>query len=93
MSYDQTDELCALSIPSDRISFLSFVTEVVNVLGEEYLRSTTEIDLQRILKISTSLEFTGYLGPWDCQHYPVAWAGKYIRKEKTHSGSQRHFEL
>lgn len=57
MSYGQTDDLCELSAPSVRNIFLSFVREVVYLFGEKCLRSPTEIDRQRILKISASRWF------------------------------------
>lgn len=69
-SSDEVDELVAASASSVREIFSSFTEEVVNVLGQEYLRHPTETDLKLILGINSQRVFPGCVGSCDCQHWP-----------------------
>lgn len=87
MSYDQVDELCAMSESSVKLTFEAFLTAICELFESTYLRRPNEDDLRRILAINASRGFPGCLGSWDCQHWhwkncPVAWAGQFTGKEK-----------
>ena len=49
-------------------SLRRFVTTVVDVFGEEYLRSPNENDTSRLLAIGQRRGFPGMLGSLDCMH-------------------------
>ena len=67
-------------------SLRRFVTAVVDVFGEEYLRSPNENDTSRLLAIGQRRGFPGILGSLDCMHWrwkncPNPWRGQYTRHE------------
>ena len=49
-------------------SLRRFVIAVVDVFGEEYLRSPNENDTSRLLAIGQRRGFPGMLGSLDCMH-------------------------
>jgi hypothetical protein len=64
-----------------------FCCAVVEVFGEEYLRSPNEDDVKRLLQEGEQRGFPGMLGSLDCMHWgwkncPTAWQGVYVGKEK-----------
>ncbi|CAN6198287.1 unnamed protein product [Urochloa humidicola] len=63
-------------------SLKKFVKAVVEVFGDEYLRSPNEHDTARLLSIGEQRGFPGMLGSIDCMHWqwkncPTAWQGMY----------------
>ncbi|KAF8391958.1 hypothetical protein HHK36_022298 [Tetracentron sinense] len=64
--------------------FKRFVRVVVEVFGEEYLRSPNNDDISRLLAQGEARGFPGMLGSIDCMHWkwkncPIAWKGQYER--------------
>ncbi|KAM3365542.1 hypothetical protein ACQJBY_015327 [Aegilops geniculata] len=62
-----------------------FVDGVINMFGEEYLRSPTSVDMQRLLQMGETRGFPGMLGSIGCMHWewkkcPVKWV-----RHLTHS--------
>jgi hypothetical protein len=45
-----------------------FVTTIISVFGEEWLRPPSEEEVQRILQHNESHGFSGMLGSIDCMH-------------------------
>ena len=67
-------------------SLRRFVKAVVEVFGEEYLRSPNENDTARLLAIGQRRGFPGMLGSLDCMHWrwktcPNPWRGQYTGHE------------
>ena len=63
-------------------SLRRFVAAVVEVFGDEYLRSPNEDDTARLLAIGERRGFPGMLGSIDCMHWrrkncPYEWQGMY----------------
>ena len=63
-------------------SLRKFVRSIIEVFGDEYLRSPNEHDTARLLAIGESRGFPGMLGSIDCMHWewkncPTAWQGQY----------------
>ena len=63
-------------------SLRKFVRAVVEVFGDEYLRSPNEYDTVRLLATRERRGFPEMLGSIDCMHwkwtnYPSAWQGQY----------------
>ncbi|KAF8405651.1 hypothetical protein HHK36_007727 [Tetracentron sinense] len=63
-------------------SLIRFVRAVVEVFGEEYLRSPNNDDISRLLAQGDACGFPGMLGSIDCMHWkwkncPVAWKCQY----------------
>nr|XP_029709624.1 uncharacterized protein LOC109399029 [Aedes albopictus] len=87
---DAVDEYVRMGESTARKCLLEFCRTVDKVFGEEYLRSPTQSDLQRLLRIGEERGFPGMLGSLDCTHWqwkncPMAWAGQYKGKEKKPS--------
>ncbi|KAM5551648.1 hypothetical protein ABKV19_026477 [Rosa sericea] len=64
-------------------SLKRFVVAVVEVFGDEYLRSPNSDDLTRLLAKGEERGFPGMLGSIDCMHWtwkncPTAWHGMFI---------------
>ncbi|XP_020258921.1 uncharacterized protein LOC109835352 [Asparagus officinalis] len=63
-------------------SLKKFITVVVEVFGDEYLRSPNSDDLKRLLAIGERRGFPGMLGSIDCMHWtwkncPTSWHGMF----------------
>jgi hypothetical protein len=63
-------------------SLRRFVTVVVDIFEDEYLRSPNEADMARLLALGEQRGFPGMLGSIDCMHWawkncPVALQGQY----------------
>lgn len=63
-------------------SLKKFVTTIVEVFGDEYLRAPNTDDLKRLLAIGERRGFPGILGSIDCMHLRLkncatAWHGMF----------------
>ncbi|XP_062206263.1 uncharacterized protein LOC133908286 [Phragmites australis] len=79
---DSLDECLRLGESTIIESMRRFVNAVVQVFGDEYLRSPNEEDTARLLAINSRRGFLGMLGSVDCMHWrwkncPTTWAGSY----------------
>ena len=79
---DATDDYVRIGESTAIESLRRFVSAVVEVFGDEYLRSPNEDDTARLLAIGESRGFPGMLGSIDCMHWrwkncPSAWQGMY----------------
>ena len=66
-----------------------FVSAIIDVFGDEYLRRPNPEDLERLLRKGQQRGFPGMLGSIDCMHWewkncPVAWHGQYLRGDHSH---------
>ena len=64
-----------------------FVVRIVQVFGQEYLRSPNVEDTARRLEMTKARGFPGMLGSIDCMHwtwknYPKAWYGQFYDQKK-----------
>ena len=84
ISSDAVDEYCRLSESSTMDSLKGFTKAVVEEFGPEYLRSPTEKDLQRLLRINTSRGFPGMVASIDCQ--PYEWKACPTGQAGAHKG-------
>jgi hypothetical protein len=67
-------------------SLQRFCRAVVDAFGDEYLRTPTQEDTERILRVNEQRGFPGMLGSLDCMHWawkncPSAWKRQYTGKE------------
>ncbi|RWR93432.1 putative nuclease HARBI1 [Cinnamomum micranthum f. kanehirae] len=65
-------------------SLKKFVQAIIDVFGNEYLRTPNNVDICRLLSEGERRGFSGMLGGIDCMHWkwkscPVAWKGMYAR--------------
>ncbi|XP_062218858.1 uncharacterized protein LOC133918803 [Phragmites australis] len=79
---DATDEFIRIGESTAIESLKRFVQAVVEVFGDEYLRSPNNIDTARLLEMGEARGFRGMLGSIDCMHWkwkncPAAWQGMY----------------
>jgi hypothetical protein len=79
---DQVDEYLRIGETTAIESLKRFVKAVVEVFGDEYLRSPNTNDLARLLAKGKERGFPGMLGSIDCMHWkwkncPTAWHGMY----------------
>ncbi|XP_022681834.1 putative nuclease HARBI1 [Setaria italica] len=79
---DATDDYIRIGESTAIESLRKFVSAVVEIFGDEYLRSPNEDDTARLLAIGESRGFPGMLGSIDCMHWrwkncPSAWQGMY----------------
>jgi len=79
---DATDDYVRIGESTAIESLRRFVSAVVEVFGDEYLRSPNEDDTTRLLAIGENRGFPGMLGSIDCMHWrwkncPSAWQGMY----------------
>nr|XP_011465812.1 PREDICTED: uncharacterized protein LOC101310615 [Fragaria vesca subsp. vesca] len=79
---DYVDEYVQIGESTAIESLKRFVTTVVEVFGDEYLRSPNSDDLARLLTIGEQRGFPGMLGNIDCMHWtwkncPTAWHGMF----------------
>jgi hypothetical protein len=84
---DLTDEYLRIGESTATLSMKRFCRAVVEVFGEEYLRSPNEDDVRRLLQEGKQRGFPGMLGSLDCmrggwKNWPTAWQGVYAGKEK-----------
>lgn len=84
---DAMDEYCRMSESTARNCMMEFCRTIVDIYGNEYLRSPNEKDIRRLVKEGQNRGFPGMLGSLDCCHWewkncPTAWAGQYKGKGK-----------
>ena len=77
---DATDEIVRIGESTVIRSLERLVKAIVQIFGEEYLRSPNDFDTARLLAIGESRGFPGMLGSLDCMHwkwknYPSGWQG------------------
>jgi len=82
-SGDTYDEYLRLADSTSRLCLENFTNAIINLFGDEYLRSPTAEDLQRLLDVGEVRGFPGMIGSIDCMHWewkncPTAWKGQYI---------------
>ncbi|XP_008668743.1 uncharacterized protein [Zea mays] len=75
---DATDEYVRIGESTVIESLRRFVKAVIQVFGDEYLRSPNENDTARLLELGKQRGFPGMLGSIDCMHWrwkncPSAW--------------------
>ncbi|XP_033137263.1 putative nuclease HARBI1 [Brassica rapa] len=81
---DMVDEYLRLGETTARLCVEQFVEGIIYLFGDEYLRSPTPADLQRLLDVGERRGFPGMIGSIDCMHWewkncPTAWKGQYCR--------------
>ncbi|KAL6205172.1 hypothetical protein ACLB2K_022434 [Fragaria x ananassa] len=81
-SADQVDEYLRIGESTAIVSLKRFVKAVVEIFGDEYLRSPNNDDIARLLTMGEQRGFRGMLGSIDCMHWkwkncPKAWHGMY----------------
>ncbi|XP_060206436.1 uncharacterized protein LOC132634159 [Lycium barbarum] len=79
---DATDEYVKIEESTAIESMKRFSPAIVEVFGQQYLRSPISNDVARLLHIGEQRGFPGMLGSLDCMHWrwkncPTAWAGQY----------------
>ncbi|XP_060209734.1 uncharacterized protein LOC132636734 isoform X2 [Lycium barbarum] len=79
---DATDEYVKIGESTAIESMKRFCRAIVEVFGQQYLRSPTANGVARLLHIGEQRGFPGMLGSLDCMHWrwkncPTAWAGQY----------------
>ena len=79
---DATDEIVRIGESTVIRSLERLVKAIVQIFGEEYLRSPNDLDTVRLLAIRESRGFTAMLGSLDCMHWkwkncPSGWQGQY----------------
>ena len=77
---DATDEIVRIGESTVIRSLERLVKAIVQIFGEEYLRSPNDSDTATLLAIGESRGFPGMLGSLDCMHwkwknYPSGWQG------------------
>ena len=85
-SADQLDEWIRLSESTIQECLKRFVSAILRLFGEEYLRAPNEEDVMRLLNDNARRGFPGCLGSIDCWHWewkncPSAWAAQYKGKK------------
>ncbi|XP_020242910.1 uncharacterized protein LOC109821128 [Asparagus officinalis] len=81
-SADAVDDYVRIGKSTSLESVKRFVRSIINIFGEEYLRSPTNEDVARLLEEGSQRGFPGMLGSIDCMHWvwkncPTAWQGMY----------------
>ncbi|KAF8401583.1 hypothetical protein HHK36_012528 [Tetracentron sinense] len=79
---DAVDDYVRIGESTSIESLKRFVRVVVEVFGEEYLRSPNNDDISRLLAQGEARGFPGMLGSIDCMHWkwkncPIAWKVNY----------------
>ncbi|KAF8377336.1 hypothetical protein HHK36_030713 [Tetracentron sinense] len=82
-SADSTNEYIRISESTAILCMKKFYRTIVEVFGDEYLRTPNINDVTRLLKKSEERGFLGMLGSLDCMHWawkncPMAWTGQYL---------------
>ena len=82
VSGDLVDEYVRIGETTALESLKKFVTAVIDVFSEEYLRKPNNEDIARLLAHGERRGFPGMLGSIDCMHWkwkncPSAWKGQY----------------
>ena len=69
ISADATDDYCRLGKSTTLESLRRFVRAVIEIFGDDYLRSPNDDDTARLLAIGEQRGFPGMLGSIDCMHW------------------------
>ena len=67
-SGDTYDEYLRLGDYTSRLCLANFTDAIILLFGDEYLRSPTAEDLQRLLDVGEVRGFPGMIGSIDCMH-------------------------
>ncbi|RWR76326.1 putative nuclease HARBI1 [Cinnamomum micranthum f. kanehirae] len=81
---DAVDDYVRIAESTSIESLKKFVQAIIDVFGNEYLRTPNTADICRLLSEGERRGFPGMLGSIDCKHWkwkncPVAWKGMYAR--------------
>ncbi|XP_009148795.2 uncharacterized protein LOC103872211 [Brassica rapa] len=81
---DMYDEYLRLGESTALLCLENFNNGIIQIFGDEYLRSPTPEDLQQLLDVGEVRGFPGMIGSIDCMHWewkncPTAWRGQYTR--------------
>ncbi|KAF8403360.1 hypothetical protein HHK36_011462 [Tetracentron sinense] len=81
-SADSTDEYVRIGASTTILCMKKFCRAIVEVFGDEYLRTPNANDIARLLKKCEERGFSEMLESLDLMHwawknYPMAWAGQY----------------
>ncbi|CAL5330637.1 unnamed protein product [Camellia sinensis] len=84
---DAVDDYIRIGESTAIQSLQQFCNSVIEIFGEEYLRSPTPTDIARLLVIGEVRGFPGMLGSLDCMHWewkncPKAWQDQYVGHQK-----------
>ena len=79
---DLIDEYVRIADTTALESLKKFVTAIIDVFSEEYLRKSNNEDMARLLTHGERRDFPGILGSIDCMHWKwknclSAWKGQY----------------
>ncbi|XP_059285905.1 uncharacterized protein LOC132039439 [Lycium ferocissimum] len=85
---DATDEYVKIGESTAIESMKRFCRAIIEVFGQQYLRSPTANNVARLLHIGEQRRFPGMLGSPDCMHWrwkncPIAWVGQYAGRSPT----------
>ncbi|RWR93167.1 putative nuclease HARBI1 [Cinnamomum micranthum f. kanehirae] len=81
---DAVDDYVRIAESTSIESLKKFVQAIIDVFGNEYLRTPNSADICRLLSEGERRGFPGMLGSINCMHWkwkncPVAWKGMYAR--------------
>jgi hypothetical protein len=82
MAADAVDEYVRIGESTTIECLKKFCKGIINIFGQEYLRSPNAADIQRLLNKGEQRGFPGMLGSLDCMHWewkncPTAYHGQY----------------
>ncbi|XP_062188941.1 uncharacterized protein LOC133892271 [Phragmites australis] len=82
LAADAIDDYIRIGESTAIESLKRFVKAIIEVFGDEYLRSPNNNDTARLLAIGEQNGFPGMLGSIDCMHWkwkncPAAWQGQF----------------
>ncbi|XP_048624153.1 uncharacterized protein LOC106448291 [Brassica napus] len=88
-SGDTYDEYLRLGDSTTRLCLANFTDAIMLLFGDEYLRSPTAEDLQRLIDVGEVRGFPGMIGSIDCMHWewkncPTAWKVKFKVNNHTY---------
>lgn len=74
-SFDKVDEFCGMLGSPARVSFHSFIEEIILCFGDEYLHAPNAQDFRQILSINAMCSFSGCVGSWEANisHGRTVW--------------------
>lgn len=82
VSFDTVIEYLRLAESTKNEAIKKFVEAVINIFGDQYLRSPTTNDVSKLLLLHEERGFPGMLGSIDCKYWtwkncPSGWKGHY----------------
>lgn len=86
MPADTVDEYLRIGESTSIDCLKNFCIAIIDVFGEEYLRTPNEEDIRRITAVNERRGFPGMLGSLDCMHWtwkncPAAMHGQFKGKD------------